>query len=134
MILDIDDGLNVAYPDPDGVFGRAVEICAQTGYSGFRRSGRQIPQLLYDVEMEDVRLLKQGLSTVGMPREKRTAFFNLYFWFILDDLRKMHAQAPQDKLIESEWQWFEKNYKDMKNQFKKKGFFFNLGFLLFSAQ
>ena len=42
VILDIDDGLNIAYPDPDGHFSKAVDICAETGYSGYRKSGRQI--------------------------------------------------------------------------------------------
>ena len=133
IILDIDDGLSIAYPDPDEMFKKAVDICAQTGYSGFRQSGRQIAELLYDVEMEHIELHKQGMSTIGMSREKRAAFFDLFFWFILDDLRKMHALAPDDKLIEADWQWMEKNYKEMRNLFKKKSFYFNIGFMLFSA-
>ena len=133
VILDIDDGLNIAYPDPEGLFAKAVDICAETGYSGYRKSGRQIPQLLCDVDITDVQLHRQGLSTVGMSREQRADYYELYFWFILDDLRKMHAEAPDDKIVEAELAWFESHYKDMKSKFKKKGFYFNLGFMLYSA-
>ncbi len=133
VILDIDDGLNIAHPDPDHMFSKAVEICAETGYSGYRKSGRQICQLLADVDMSDIQLHKQGLSTVGMSREKRSDFFELYFWFILDDLRKMHDLAPDDKIVSAELNWLEEHYKEMKSKFKKKGFYFNLGFMLYSA-
>ena len=133
VILDIDDGLNVAHPDPDNMFSKAVDICAETGYSGYRKSGRQICQLLADVDMNEIQLHKQGLSTVGMSREKRSDFFELYFWFIFDDLRKMHELAPEDKLVSAELEWFEEHYKEMKSKFKKKGFYFNLGFMLYSA-
>ena len=131
--LDIDDGLSIAYPDPEECFRKAVEICAETGYSGYRKSGRQICQLLSDVDMSNVQLHRQGLSTVGMSREQRSDFYELYFWFILDDLRKMHEAAPEDKIVQAELAWFEEHYKEMKSKFKKKGFYFNLGFMLFSA-
>lgn len=133
VVLDIDDGLNIAHPDPDNMFGKAVEICAETGYSGYRKSGRQICQFLSDIDMTDIQLHKQGLSTVGMSREKRSDFFELYFWFILDDLRKMHELAPDDKIVLAELNWLEEHYKEMKSKFKKKSFYFNLGFMLYSA-
>lgn len=133
VILDIDDGLSIAYPDPEECFRKAVEICAETGYSGYRKSGRQICQLLSDVDMSNVQLHRQGLSTVGMSREQRSDFYELYFWFILDDLRKMHEAAPEDRIVQAELAWFEEHYKEMKSKFKKKGFYFNLGFMLFSA-
>ncbi|MBQ4333585.1 MAG: TIR domain-containing protein [Clostridia bacterium] len=133
VILDIDDGLNIAYPDPDEWFSKAVEICSETGYSGYRKSGRQVCQLLTDIEMHEIQLHKQGLSTAGMTRDKRSAFYELYFWFILDDLRKMNQQAPENKIVLAELNWFEEHYKEMKARFKKKSFYFNLGFMLYSA-
>ena len=42
IIKDIDDGLNLAYPDEKGEFSRVVEICKKNETSGFRESGRQI--------------------------------------------------------------------------------------------
>lgn len=134
VILDIDDGLSMAYPDPDDLFAKAVELCAETEYSGYRKSGRQILKLLSDVDLSNIELLEQGFSTVGMNREKRSDFFDLYFWFILDDLRKMHESAPNDKIIETHLIWMEEHYKEMRTSFKKKDFYFNLGFMLYSGK
>ncbi len=134
IILDVDDGLSFAYPDPDKLFKKAVDLCAETLYSGYRTSGRQIPQLLADVDLTDMELAAQGLSTVGMSREQRGDFFSLYFWIILDDLRKMCALDPKDTLAAAQLDWMEKHYKEMRSAFKKKGFFFNVGFMLYSAK
>jgi SAM-dependent methyltransferase len=77
IILDIDDGFNVAYPDPNGNFKKAVDLCFETAYSGFRHSGRQIYKLLHDVELEDICLHKMGMSTVGMTRKEKEEFYDI---------------------------------------------------------
>lgn len=45
----------------------------------------------------------------------------------------MHELAPDDKIVLAELDWFEEHYKEMKSKFKKKSFYFNLGFMLYSA-
>ena len=86
-----------------------------------------------DLGLSDIRLHKTGLSTVGMSRREKESFFDIYFWIILDDLRKMHASLPDSALIKSDLEWIEENYDEMRMIFKKKSFFFRLGFMLFSA-
>lgn len=134
IILDIDDGFNVAHPDTDGHFKKAVELCFETAYSGYRHCGRTIYGFLNDLDLSDIRLHRVGLSTVGMSRREKESFFDIYFWFILDDLRKMHALHPESALIKSDLDWMEASYEKMRMDFKKKNFFFNLGFVLFSAR
>lgn len=134
IVLDIDDGFNVAFPDPDGVFKRAINICFQTEYSGFRHCGRTIYKRLSDMCLNDICLHRVGLSTVGMSRSEKEKFFDIYFWFILDDLRKMREQKPSSKLIKTDLDWMESKYKEMRMEFKKRDFFFNLGFVLLSAR
>ena len=134
IILDIDDGFNVAFPDPKELFKQAVNICFGTEYSGYRHCGRTIYKRLSDMGLDDICLHKIGLSTVGMTRSEKEKFFDIYFWFILDDLRKMNSEQPQNKLIKTDLEWMESNYKEMKMEFKKRDFFFNLGFVLFSAR
>ena len=51
----------------------------------------------------------------------------------LDDLRKMHASLPDSALIKSDLEWIEENYDELRMIFKKKSFFFSLGFMIFSA-
>lgn len=133
IVLDIDDGFNVAHPDPDYVFKKAIELCFETEYSGNRHCGRAVYKMLHDLDMDDVILHKVGYSTVGMDRKQKESFFDVYFWFVLDDLRKMHAEKPNSKLIKADLDWMEEHYKEMRMAFKKKDFFFTLGFILFSA-
>ena len=134
IILDIDDGFNVAYPDPNDIFAQAVKLCAETIYSGYRKSGRQINSYLTKLGLSEIKLLNQGISTVGMSRKERSDFFNIYFWFIYDDLKTMHELYPNNEKVKLELNWIESHYDDMLLQFKEKGFFFNLGFMLFMGK
>ena len=69
-----------------------------------------------------------------MKRAERDDFFEIYFSFVLDDLRKMHEIDPENRVVEAELMWMEACYKDMKIEFKNKNHFFNLGFMLLSAR
>ena len=134
IILDIDDGLNIAYPDPRSLFQKAVEICEYTSFSGYRKSGREILSYLTELDMKNIRLHKSGISTTGMSRKERDDFFNIYFWFIMDDLKQMHQNHPESTIIKADLKWMMNNYEEMQLNFKKKEFFFNLGFMLYSAE
>lgn len=133
IVKDIDDGLNLAYPDDNGDFARVVEICKKDEIAGFRESGRQIHTLLSRAGYKKVKLEKMGLSTVGMDYEERLALFDTYFSFILEDLKILIKQYPDDKRIEAEYQWYSKSYDDLEERFQDNAFFFSLGFMIYVA-
>ncbi len=134
IIKDIDDGFNVAYPDEKGDFKRIVDICNGNETAGYRHSGRQIFTLLKRLGYKDIELLKNGLSTVGMDYDEKEAFFDVYFSFILEDLLIMREKYPNDKRIEQDYQWYKDNYESFEEKFHEESFFFNLGFMLFTAK
>lgn len=134
IIKDIDDGLNLAYPDEKGEFARAMEICKKNETSGFRESGRQIYTLLNRAGYKKVKLEKAGLSTDDMDYEEREALFDVYFSFILEDLKIMKDRYPADKRIAADYDWYRKVYDDLEEKFQDDGFFFSLGFMIFTAQ
>ncbi len=134
VIKDIDDGLNVAYPDEKGEFARVVEICKKNETSGFRESGRQIYTLLNRAGYKKIDLERVGLSTVGMDYERRSALFDTYFSFILEDLKIMREKYPDDKRVAMDYDWYSKKYDDLEEKFQDDAFFFSLGFMLFTAQ
>lgn len=133
IVLDIDDGFTVAHPDPEGMFEKAIRYCYKTEYSGFRHCGRAINKFFVDTDLQDIRLHRLGLSNVGLSRKEREDLFEVYFWFVLDDLKKMSEENPDDQYVYSEYAWMRDHYASMKNAFKKKEFFFTLGFVLYSA-
>ncbi|MGM9858846.1 MAG: TIR domain-containing protein [Bacilli bacterium] len=134
IIKDIDDGLNLAYPDEEGSFGRVVEICNKNETAGYRHSGREIFTLLKRSGFKKVELEKMGLSTVNMDYEERSALFETYFSFVLEDLKLMHDKYPNDKRISLDFDWYKSKYDSLEQEFQDDNFFFNLGFVLFTAQ
>ena len=134
VIKDIDDGFNIAYPDEGGDFERVVGICKANETSGYRHSGRQIYTLLRHAGYRDVCLEKQGLSTIGMDYDERSALFDTYFSFILEDLKIMLDRYPNDKQIQNDYKWYLNIYEDLEERFQDDAFFFNLGFVMFTAK
>ena len=134
IVKDIDDGLNLAYPDEQGEFARVVGICRKNDTSGFRESGRQILTVLNRSGYKKVKLEKQCLSTVGMNFEQRSALFDTYFSFVLEDLKIMRDRYPDDKRILADYEWYTKSYDDLEEKFQDDAFFFSLGFMIFTAK
>lgn len=133
IIKDIDDGLNIAYPDDNGDFARVVDICKKNEASGFRESGRQILTLLTRAGYRDIQLRNLGISTIGMNYDQRSALFETYFSFVLGDAKIQVDRHPQDKRAKADYEWYLEHYDDLEEKFHDSGFFFLLGFLLVTA-
>ena len=134
IIKDIDDGFDVAYPDSGGDFDRVIRICARNETSGYRQSGRQILPLLRRAGFRNIALEKLCMTTVGMDYEERSALFDVYFSFILEDLKIMVDRYPDDKMLQRDLDWYRDVYDDLEERFHSDDFFFSLGFMLFTAQ
>ena len=134
IIKDIDDGLNLAYPDDTKDFERIINICVSNDTSGYRHSGRQIYTLLKHAGYSQVCLEKMGLSTVGMDYDERAALFDTYFSFILEDLKIMRERYPEKEAVREDYEWYLKNYEAMEERFQDDAFFFTLGFILYTAR
>ena len=134
IIKDIDDGFNVAYPDENEYFQRAIDICNKNETAGYRHSGRQIYTFLKRSGYKNVCLEKSGLSTIGMDFDERAALFHTYFSFITEDLKIMNQRYPNNKQILEDLNWYEEVYEDLELSFQEDSFYFNLGFVLFTAQ
>ena len=134
VVKDIDDGFNVAYPDPEGYFEKATEMCADSPFSGFRESGRQIPHLLHKTGFRDAKLVKCGVNTVGMDYDERQALFDTYFSIVKMDFDRLAEEVPDNKQYRDYRDWLAEHYADMEDAFLEEDFFFSLGFMLFTAK
>lgn len=133
IIRDIDDGLNIAYPDEDNYFKKAIEICNQNETSGFRKTGRQIYTLLKRSGYSSITLEKQGLSTIGMDFDEKEALFQTYFSFIEDDCKIMMQKYPDEIEYLDNYNWYKNNYETLEEKFMDDAFSFSLGLMLFTA-
>lgn len=134
FIRDIDDGFNVAYPDPQGDFRRTISICSRNEDSGFRESGREIFTILQDAKFNNIKLEKLGMSTVGMDLDEREAFFDVYFSFILADTLLMMQRYPENEDYKKDYQWLSSQYDELEEAFYQDNFFFNIGFMIYTAE
>lgn len=133
IIRDIDDGFNIAYPDPKGLFKYASDIIARSPRWGFRESGRQIYTYLSRLCLKDISLEAQGINTIGMNFSKREALFHTYFGAILDDLTFALESEPDNTQYINDKKWIQEHLEKLEEEFYKTDFFFNLGFVLFTA-
>ena len=134
VIKDIDDGMNLAYPDEQNEFRRVIEICNGLETAGFRHSGRQIYTLLKRTGYKSVVLEKSGLSTIEMDFDEREALFDTYFSFILEDAEIMKNRHPNSAEAAENYEWFKNNYDSLEEKFQDSNFYFNLGFMLYTAR
>ena len=134
IIKDIDDGINFAYPDDQGIFDRIYAICDHNETSGERKNGRQIYTNLYRAGFRRIKLLKSGFSTIGLDYEEKEAFWGMYFKFILGDIQWMRDKYPGNLDIAEDCEWYTNNYDSIFDAFMRDDFVFSLGFQLYTAQ
>ena len=134
FIRDIDDGLNIAYPDEKSDFKRVVDMCNILDTSGYRHCGREIYTLLKRTGYKNVVLEKNGLSTIEMNFEAREALFDTYFSFVLEDAEIMMKRHPENETAKENYEWLKNNYENLEERFLDSNFYFNLGFMTFTAK
>lgn len=134
IIKDIDDGYNIAYPDPEGIFSHAISLCAKDPMAGYRNSGRQVFNILHKAGYRDIKLLKCGLDTTAMNYDEKEALFHTYFSFIKSDYEIFRAGDPDNAAMAESAGWFDEHYAEMEDAFLEDSFFFSLGFMLFTAK
>ena len=133
IVKDIDDGQNIAFPDPEGKFQHAIKLCAQNPFSGYRLSGREVPYLLKKSGYKDIKLLKCGLDSLGMDYDEKAALFDIYFPFSKAEFATLAERFPDNSIYAENSKWFADNYSYLQNSFMNEDFFFSLGFMLFTA-
>lgn len=134
FVKDIDDAYNIAYPDENGYFERAVEICNRDELSGYRRSGRQVYTLLYRAGFKKTQLNRLCITTAEMDSDQRSNLFETYFSFVREDLRVLAEKYPDDKRVAADLEWYENVYDDMEELFQDDAFYFSFGVMLFTAK
>ena len=138
LIKEIDDGLNLAYPDADGAFKRAIHIASYLETAGFRHSGRQLYTQLFDTGYKDIQIRKIGINTCGLSSDDRSALFETYFRFVKTDLEVMYKNYGTDCTIEGtrireDYDWLLLTFKSLRRRFLEDYFFFNLGLMMITA-
>jgi len=133
VIRDIDDGINFAYPDPTNAFERIYKICDHDEQSGNRRTGRSVYHDLVDSGYSNIKLARQGLSSIGMSDEQKEGLFQMYFPFTLKNAQIMHEKYAWNVEYEEDYVWYKNIFESLHMEFMKPNFVFSLGFQIYTA-
>ena len=138
IVLDIDDKLNLAFPDKDGLFQQCFDIVRDTRVSGgkTRYCGREIYHYFRRADFSKISVIKQGLSSANLNYDLKEALFRTYFEFTRQDYEKEERRRNfLDKAFyEKNAAWYKDNYQKLLDQFMDPDFFFSLGFMIFTVQ
>lgn len=134
VIKDIDDGLKLAYPDPDGLFEKCRLLSINNKFSGFRFSGRQIPYFLHKTGYKDIKIQKCLIDTIGKDYDEKEGLFDFAIAYIKEDYKDLCKYYPDNNSYKEAYDWMNTNIDKMRNQFMEDGFYFSLGEMLFVAK
>ena len=141
IIIDIDDGLNFAYPDEGNVFEKVYEICANDRGSGFRTTGRRLYHYLYNSGFRNIKMEKTGFSTIDLSISEKRQMWNIYFEMIHDDLERIKEKQQYTEYggnkeqLESDLESYDNNIGKMGDTFKYDlDFNFCLGLQIYTAE
>lgn len=128
ILADVDDGMNIMNPDPEGHMKMVNRIMEKSPVSGSRHFGRRIPEVFGKAGFKDIVLEKMIITTVGMNRAEREEFFILF-----DHLSDMANITDENYMVE-EKEWLENKLEDFRDTFMDPATVVNFGFVLFSLR
>jgi hypothetical protein len=134
FIRNIDDGLNMAYPDKEYRFERSFDMIAKCDTTGYRRSGRELYTLLTRSGYKNISIEKMGLNSANMDYSEKEAFFDTIFKFLKNGINTTAKNNPNNKEILAERDWLEENLDELEEAFLSSETFVNFGFLIVVAK
>ena len=134
IIRNIDDGLNLAYPDEEGNFKKALGILSRCSMLGYRLSGREVYSMLVNRGYKDIKLEKISINTVGMDDDDKEALFATVFRFIKNGIRKELEVDPENEEFLFYQEWYDNVYPELETRFMDENFLFNFGFMIYTAR
>lgn len=134
FVRNIDDGLNIAYPDEDEKFTKAMALLQLCTSNGYRFDGRTIYTILQNRGYKNIKLENLAINTVGMTVEEKEAFFVTVFGFVKKGIKEELALYPDSSDLQEKYNWLMDIYDKLEEDFMNPAFFLCFGFLIFTAE
>ena len=133
FIRDMDDGLTVAYPDKNNVVPQLLEYSLKA--TAYRHEGRRIPKLLSDCGFRNIGAWVESPDTIGanMTQEERDMLCSINFDYIPIGVKR-RADRKERGITEEDVVKCDKLMRELRDMFKVKGFFYNMGCMTFTAE
>lgn len=130
FIRNIDDGLNLAYPDEENMFCRAFNMLSICDTTGYRKSGRELFSMLKRIDCKNICFERFGLTSDQMDYDQKDAMFDVIFGFLKNGIIETAKNNPKNMAIIAERDWLLNKYSELEECFQKPDFFVSFGFLI----
>ncbi len=134
FVRDIDDGLDIAYPDEKGDFAHLNQLVGRILATGFRTSGRQLFSVFYRAGYSNIRLRKAGLSTVGMGYADKHRLFKSSFGWAREELEAAQKSDRSKEDLDQDLIWYDDNIDRLQMEFQGPDFFYQEGHVIYTAR
>lgn len=132
FIVEEDDSLVLAHPDPKGIVQHFLEICDYVPATGYRKCGREVYDWLYTLEFRNIALHDASVNTINKNIDEREAILDSNFSYIKGDLQIMYADTKSEK-CKKDLVWIDENYCELEKMFCNKNFFYKNGVIIYTA-
>lgn len=134
LVVEVDDGIVFAYPDRDQYFQKFKTFYRKDSMSGSRYSARQVYSTLKKLGAEWVKVEVCGINSAQMDFKHKRLLFESWFSFMPNDFKQIVASQPDNREAKKIYEWINEYYDDLEEQFFDDDFFFNSGYMIFSAK
>ncbi|MCR5660853.1 MAG: methyltransferase domain-containing protein [bacterium] len=131
IVREIDDGLQYAWPDPEGLFKKCAQLFAGFDRLGDRHCGRKVYSYLKNAGFRYVRIEKEGLSSTSIPGRK--LLFEMIFPPFMNHMKQRSENEPENIQYREAYEWCANNISKIQNFFDREDFAFSMGFMSFTA-
>ena len=132
IVREVDDGLQYAWPDPEGRFETWSRILGRFDSMGDRHFGRKVYSYLKQAGFRTVRLEKAGLPSTSLPEKE--LLYEMAFPDFVDYLKRRSEDAPENAEYREAYEWLPANIQEIRNCFSREDFIFSIGFMSFTAK
>ena len=133
FVREIDDNYVCAFPDPQGLFEKAISMISDDKYAGNRRIGREIYTLMKMVGAKEIHRCPDLLTTAEMSHRNKERTFHAWFGYQIAEFTALLEEEPDNLLYKADLQWYQAHLPEMEKSFLSDDFFFSCGFVYYYA-
>lgn len=131
IVREVDDGVQYAWPDPEGRFAHWAGIIGEDHRFGDRYCGRKVYSYLKNAGYTHIRLEKQGLTNIDLPDGK--LLYEMAVPGFLGYIKDRADKNPENRQYREAYEWYADHIDALYRSFCEDDFLISLGFISFTA-
>lgn len=136
-IRDMNDGLTVSSPDPEGIVKRMLEISERVPFTGCRHNGAEIYTMLKQCGYTRIKSVPDSVDvTLELPNvseyDLREFLFVTNFRYVKGDTDLAYVADPTN--FSEDCEYVHSNFEKLHHKFHETDYYYKMGTVVFTAQ